>query len=297
MLGDIRSNILAVALGATAFAIGCGDEDGKAQSSDPVTTADSGAGVPTDKPVVYNGTLVSILAIDATAPIPIPHQLVVLDNDTGLPVDPPITGMSAAGTGAIMLVYPRDGVYALHVKGQGDPSDSTATYDTVIINARPTDNEKLIRISSAGTASLAENSAGFKPSPERAALAGAVYWAPGGVRKGTIGCAKVYIDGATGPNLEFDQRYMASTGLPTTLDNRDKTPTSGRFFFGNLPKGSHTIKVSLDDGQTFIGPGEVKAFIPLSRAEASSPLKTLLVQMAFDVDVPTNPTPAGCTDT
>jgi len=66
---------------------------------------------------------------------------------------------------------------------------------------------------------------------------------------------------------------------------------SGRFYFGNLAKGEHTLKVSMDGGSTFIAQRSI--FVGKARQDASSPFKALLYLVGLDVKGP-NPTPASC---
>ena len=88
------------------------------------------------------------------------------------------------------------------------------------------------------------------------------------------------------------QRYNAANGIPTTLRRLDQTlANSGRFYFGNLAKGQHTLKVTLDGGKSFIA--ERSLFIGRTREEAESPFKSLLYLVGIDVKGP-NPTPASC---
>ena len=231
--------------------------------------------------------------------IGIPHLIELRNNDTGAPFNPPITTMSAPGTGAISYRSPKGVVKQLWVHGTGTGAE--ATYDTVLVNATGETTDKLIRIASAGLVSIAEGSAGFKGRQDRAALAGGIYWTPNKTRMGTVGCAKVYLDGAPGPDVEQDQFYTGPSGLPVPRTcpepaggcvSAAQTLTGGRFYFGNIKTGTHTFKVSLDDGKTFVG--ETKVFVPYTRAEASGESKNVLVQMAVDLDTPANPTPAGC---
>ncbi|HEX6243221.1 MAG TPA: hypothetical protein VFZ61_20045, partial [Polyangiales bacterium] len=127
----------------------------------------------------------------------------------------------------------------------------------------------------------------------KVALSGAVYAVnDAGRRVGIVGCAQVFIDDQPHPAVSFDQRYNASNGLPTRPERLDRTLAgSGRFYFANLTKGEHTLKVSMDGGKSFIL--ERKILVSKVRGEASSPFKSLLYLVGLDVKG-TNPTPAGC---
>lgn len=300
MTPKIRANISSAILVLGTLALGCGDDDDDDGGHSVMDAGlDSGSDAGGDGGVVlpgnqtYTGTLVPILAVDTTAPIPQPHEITVLDNETGAPLNPPIVATSAAGTGAVTIPGLPGGRVALYVKGVGDAT--TGTYDTVITNVLTSAKNDLVRISSSGTVSAAEQTGGFTPKADHAATAGAIYWTPGGTRRGTIGCAKVFVDGRTGPATEYDQLYNGPSGLPVPLSTQSQTLRSGRFYIANTPVGTHTLRVSLDNGATLLP--EVTTFVvPFPRSAAASAVKAVLIQVGIDIDVPTNPTPAGCPD-
>jgi len=281
----LRSSSLLL-LGALSF--GCGDDD-KA-TTDAGTNPGGGEGGTPAATVTYRGTLVPILAVDTSAPIAVPHLIELLDNDTGKPLSPAVSTMTVAGTGAITLIGP-PGPHLMYVHGTGTGGESTV--DTILANADVELYDPLVRISNEGLAGIAGGSGDFKDMPDRAALTGAVYWTPNKKRSGTVGCAKIYIDNQTGPDVDQGQRYTAASGLPVPIAAQSQTGTSGVFYFANVKTGMHTFKVSLDDGKTFIG-NEHKVFVPFSNAEAKSEYKAVLIQMAFDIDAPANPTLASC---
>jgi hypothetical protein len=285
-----------------ALAVGCGDDDDDTNGSvkpDGGTLIDAsmggggdagGGGTGPGPLTALSGTLVPILAVDKSAPIAVPHVVEILNSATGKPYSPAITGTTTATTGNITIQAPADPV-TIWIKGvmQGD----TNTYDTVITNSRRSSGDDLLRISSAGTLSLANQSGGFVNNPDRAALTGSVYWSQSGVRKGTVGCAKIYVDGKTTNDTDQDQLYNAASGLPTTYAMQQQTLRAGRFYIANATVGTHKLKVSLDDGKTFVGP-EVTVIVPFGRKDASSPTKAVLVQVGIDIEGTANPTPAAC---
>jgi len=299
-----RVLVPSVLLALSAISFACGEDaegdTGSTETGAQPSTGGSGKPAAAGETYQYNGTLVSILATDESMRIGIPHLIELRNNDTGAPLVPPISTMSAAGTGAISFKTPKGVLNQFWVRGTGEGSDGT--YDTVLVNATSERPDKLIRISTGGLIGLAEGSAGYVGKPDRASLGGSVYWSPDKLRKGTVGCAKVYLDDATGPDLAQDQRYNGASGLPAPISCTEpagtcvaqtETLSSGRFYFGNITKGTHTLKVSLDDGKTFIGE-PTKFFVPYTRAEASSPTKNLIVQIALDMDYPANPTLPTC---
>ncbi len=284
----------------TLGAGGCGDDktDGKADPGDNNTGGDTGGG---DEDGGSTGggtydasfTLVPILAVDDTTPIATSHKVVVLNSLTGKPLDPKVETTTVSGTGKFTLKgLPKGTPAAIYVAGVGPVETDSSTYDTMLLNFNPQAGDPLFRISSVGTYTLAASTGGFVAKDDRAALSGGIYWAPGGARKGTVGCATVCVDGKAATD-DLDVRYIASSGLPTTLEMQKETIRSGRFYVGNLTEGAHTISASLDGCKTIIGE-EVEFFVPFSRAEATSPLKAVLLQMGLDLDVKANPTPSSC---
>jgi hypothetical protein len=271
-----------------ALALGCGDDAG---GSKDAGTPPGGDGAVAQTLVTYNGTLVPILAVDTTAPVAVPHLIELLDNTTGQPLVPPVSTMSVAGTGAIALTGPR-GQHIMYVHGTGTGSEGTT--DTVLLNADVDIHDPLIRISTAGLGPIAGQTGGFTEVPDRAALTGAVYWLVDNKRMGTIGCAKVYLDGLTAPDTDSGQLYTGASGLPVPLSMQSQTLKTGVFYFANIKPGAHTMKVSLDEGKTFIGE-ETKFYIPFPRSQAKSETKAVLAQLAFYVRGPSNPTPSTCT--
>ncbi len=282
-----------VALSCVALSAGgCGDEDkpdgdGKTDAGDG--DPDGGGGGTYDASL----TLVHILDVDATDPILISHKIVALDA-TGKPLDPPIEATSEKGTGKFTLKgLPNGTPVSIYAQGVGPVGEADSTYDTIVMNFNRLSGDKLLRISNAGTLASVPASAGFTVRDDRASAAGGIYWAPKGARRGTVGCAKVCIDGKTPPE-DLAPRYVAANAnLPTTPDKQSKTSRAGRFYVGNLTEGAHKIGASLDDCKTTLG-NDVEFFVPFSRAEATSPVKAMLVQLFIDLDVAANPTPKDC---
>jgi hypothetical protein len=220
-----------------------------------------------------------------------PHEVELLDAKTGAALPGFKTTSTSGGRYAFKNV-PGDVEIALHATGVGPVTESGSTYDTISFFS-PNTGDNLLRVSSVGTAGLTGMAAGFTPAEDRAALSGAVYQVnDSGRRVGAIGCAKIYLDDLPHPAPGLDQRYNASSGIPTTLARLDNTLAgAGRFYIGNLTKGEHKLRVSLDDGKTFIA--ERSVFLGRSRQEAGSPFKSILYLVGIDIKGP-NPTRPDC---
>lgn len=279
---------------ALALMTACG-EGGETTSSTP---PHAGAGDPSDagsapSPATLDieGCVVPVLANSCSEGLSVPHQVELLDAKTGEPL-PGFKTTSASGGKYAFRDVPGDVEVAVHAIGVGPISEGASTYDSISLYV-PNTGDNLLRVSTVGTAGLAAASAGFTPADDRTPLSGTVYQVDAsGKRIGQIGCAKIFLDGEPHPATSADQRYNASNGIPTTLRRLDKTlANSGRFYFGNVSKGPHTLKVSLDDGKSFIA--ERSVFVGKSRAEADSPFKAVLYLVGIDVKG-ANPTPANC---
>jgi hypothetical protein len=288
---------------ATCVAVGslvvlaCGDDtdgekpDASQDSDGGMEPSDEDGGKTEAKTQSRCGTLVAITAADTSAPILAPTKIIVLNSDTGEPLVPEVSTTTSSKDGTWCLKdIPSESPIAFHSIGTGD--DKTGYYDSIVLNVKPsTPDDPLSRISSASTASVAGATGGFTAKPEMGALSGGVYVIRDGKRVGAIGCAKVYIDDEPHPAEKYDERYINDQSLPTTLDKQQATlPNRGTFFFGNLPKGKHKLKVTVDDGKTFFN--ETDIFIGLAREDASSAYKAVLYQIGLDVDG--DKTPASC---
>jgi serine/threonine protein kinase len=248
--------------------------------------------------VPYTASTLSELAIKVLTTEPVPLKVLRPDVPTSLArvVDWAIAKRREDRIHSAMALLQELSAFAREASFRGEMTNGADTYDTVIANASRLNGDKLLRISSSGTLSLANNSGGYANKPDRAAVAGIVYWSPGGVRKGAVGCAKIFVDGKTANDTDQDQLYNAASGLPTTLDKQSQTLKAGRYFIANMTVGQHSIRASLDNGTTFLGTAPTTFLVPFPRSEASSTTKAVLVQASIDIDVPTNPTPATCVD-
>jgi hypothetical protein len=245
-------------------------------------------------------TLIQVLGQDESAFISQPHMFVGLKPD-GTGYDPPVTAMSnTSGQATLKGRACTEEPGWIHVIGYGPASDSMSTYDSLTLSA-PDSGDNLIRISTVGTAATAETTGMFKADQSKIAIGGAVYISDStGKRTGSIGCAQVYMDGTEHPAPGTDQRYIKGV-LPTTWDKLQETELSGKFYFGNVGKGVHKFKVSLDKGATFVDlrkwdgstTKELEINIPFNRDDAKGEFKSFLV--LFGIDVPGGKTPAGCT--
>jgi hypothetical protein len=274
-----RFSISSLVLVMGALSLGCGDD------------GDDGDGGG-DSEATFSSTLVPITAENTSTFISTPHKVSLL-NEREQPLNPPVTAMTGAD-GRVTIADRPDDATTIYVEGVGAANVPASTYDTIIPKHNWDSGETLLRISTQGTLTLAESLSDFQANQDRAAVSGAVYWTTDGkLRKGAVGCAKIYIDGKTAPDDEQSQRYVGSTGLPAPLASQPQTvKNSGRFYIGNMTTGEHTLKVSVDDGASFIG--EKTFFVGKARKDALSPTKSVIYQVGLDITAETNPQPATC---
>lgn len=237
-------------------------------------------------------TLVGVLAVDDSNPIAKPHEIEVLDSATGEPLDPPLILMSEPSTGKVHIDLPEGIIPSYHVVGSGTADEDS--YDQILLNTSPDNGDTLFRVSTNGASMLANQTGVFENKDDHAPLAGAVFHTVDGVRVGSVGCAKVYLDDdTTGADESIDQRYSGSNSLPVTLDELDRTLRVGsRFYLANVPPGKHRLRASVDDGETFLG--ETEVVITRARQDAAGPSKLILYQVGIDIESENNPTPANC---
>jgi hypothetical protein len=263
--------------------VGCG-EDAEEDASVVVD-----AGLDASRPSRYEVTLAPVTSPDASEFIAVPHEVSLLDQLGNQLTPRVVTTSGEDGRVSLDLPANADSVY---VVGVGPIEESTSTYDTVLVSNNWESGDKLLRISSRATLDLTAATAAFKVREDRASMTGAVYWTKNRVRQGPIGCAKIYIDGASAPDEDQVQRYVNETLLPVPLAAQGQTTRLGRFYFGNLKVGVHSIRVSLDDRQTTLA--EKSFFVGRTRAGAQSPTKSILYQFAVDIEAEVDPTPVSC---
>jgi hypothetical protein len=269
-----------------------GDSEKTAEEPDSGEERDPDGGLVVPKFRTAFGTLVAVTAQDTSAPITIPHKIVVLDALTDQPLGPAFQTMTSAVDGSWEIKdIPTDKTTSLHIMGEGDAT--TGDYDSVLTNITGnTADDALTRISAAGTASLAGQVGGFTAKQDMSALTVGVYHVRDRKRIGVIGCVQAWLDDDPNqPPAAGDLRYVNSGGLPTPIAMQDKTEaTRGAMLFANIATGTHKMKFSVDGGKTFFGQTEFR--LGKSRNDATSAFKGILYQIGVEVDE--NITPPGC---
>jgi hypothetical protein len=285
------------AMSTMAACGGDSKDDEKNDSGTPPGGNDAGA----DETYDMDLTLVGVLDLQ---PVAASHKVELLSAETGAALSPKRETMTAQGAGTFKFddVSRKEGVW-IHVVGNGPAGGGMSTYDSLSLSA-PDSGDKLIRISTAGTATIAESTGKFTADMGKIAVGGAVYKTEAsGKRVGAIGCAQIFIDDQTtlpsASDDPYSTRYVAATGLPAPLGdtapalNKTLSGTAGgKFLIGNVSKGKHTFKVSMDGGKTFLVEKEI--YIPFTRAEATGETKAFLVLIGLDLPAGMDPTPAGC---
>jgi hypothetical protein len=288
------------ALTALSTMAACGGDDGGGDKADGSTPGGNDGGTQ-EETYDMDLTLVGVLDLQ---PVSAVHTVELLSAETGAVLSPKRETKTAQGAGTFSFadVSRKEGVW-IHVVGNGPAGGGMSTYDSLSLSA-PDSGDKLIRISTAGTATIAESTGKFTADQGKIAVGGAVYKTEAsGKRVGAIGCAQIFIDDTTtlpsASDDPYSTRYVAATGLPAPLGdtapalNKTLSGTAGgKFLIGNVSKGKHTFKVSMDGGKTFLVEKEI--FIPFTRAEATGETKAFLVLIGLDLPAGMDPTPAGC---
>lgn len=297
-----------VVFGALAFA--CGDEkDDAGGDTGGGNASGTGGGTGGDTGGPCSGTInYKAKVVDATTPTTgiAGVTVEVLDDETGQPVSPAITGTSGAGGmigGEVTLTVDKCKPFAVKARGNADYTDTYSYHVRIDASGKP---DALFRMGSNNTSALVPTLAGYPVLQDRAPAAGAVYWKkPSESTYGVVGCAHIKLaDGAGTKDIPEDWalRYFKET-VPSGLEQwklewgtRDK---DGRFFVGNATPGNHTF-VALVDGKE-IGRTDMVIF-PRSTGSTQvmgMPANLYLAGIYIDAtdNSATNPTPAGCADT
>ena len=270
----------AALLAVVALGGGCGDEE-KSDGGSPM--GDGGGGGTLDR----SYTIIPITDTDATNKYTQPHTVFFLNADNHMPVmGQPESVVSVDGVVEIMG-WPADTQIMLWTVGNKD----AGTYDS--IGTGPTGSgEEFIYMSSTGSADLVAGAAQFELKPDRAAVTIGIYYTPGGPgtpRMGNVACARVYLDGNPSElDEDSDQRYVEDV-LPALGPN--ETYQRGAVYFGNMPKGAHSVKISVDEGKTMVD-GELTFEVFAAREDAKGEDKNVIYTLGFDSPVPT---PDTCT--
>lgn len=238
-------------------------------------------------------TLLSLLSQGASDPFTTPLEVLALDSTTGQPLEPPVRATSEAGTGRVVLdIDPESNVPSLQVVGAGSGEEDA--HDSVHLNFVAEYEPGLLWVGQNGLADLPATTGEYQDRADRAPLMGAIYWhRKDGPREGTVGCAKVFLDGSSSEmDDDSDQRYVAENGLPTSPSRLTQTLPTGGFHFGNLTTGRHTLRVSVDGGQSFLGAEEF--VVSRARQDALGPSPNILYVLSIDLEAESDPTPEDC---
>jgi hypothetical protein len=216
-----------------------------------------------------------------------PHEVIALDA-SGAPLSPALRARSHPSNGALVLAGIPSGLRPmLHVIGRGlGDSDS---HDTISLSYDSDAAANLLPVQVNGSSRVAATTGAYTPRADRAALWGSVYWRrPGGERAGSVGCAMVALDGD-----DSDLRYVREL-LPVRPAEQPATMQGARysFVFGNIAPGAHTLRVSLDGGESFVA--SASFHIPRARQDALGPAQDVAYALAVDVEAAFDPTPAEC---
>ena len=272
----------AALLAVVAFGGGCGDDE------TPDGGSGNGMGDGGGGTVDRTLTIIPITDSNTDNKYVQPHTVFFSDLATHMPVmGQPESVVSVDGVVSV-IGWPVD--RQLETWTVGNPE--AGTYDA--IGTAPHDSgEEFIYLSSTGSADLVADAAKYEQKPDRAAVIIGIYYTPGGAgteRMGNVACARAYLDGNTSELDEnSDQRYVEDV-LPAIGPN--ETYQRGAVYFGNMPMGLHSVKISVDGGATLVD-AELTFDVFAARQDAKGPDKNVIYTIGFDSPVPT---PEGCTN-
>jgi hypothetical protein len=269
-----------------ALALACGEDEPDGNGGG----AEGGTCTP-GQTVMYKSTVV-----DATTPTMKLGGVTVevLDNTTGLPLNPPVTATSGAD-GSITLPVTSCVDFGVKARASETHTDTYSYHVTPENSGKP---DQLVRMSGTATASLVPTVAVYDVDPAASAAAGAVYWKrPSDALYDVVGCAQIETDTGDVPE-SWDLRFFAAA-IPSSLEEwplmKGTRKGDGRFFLGNIPAGKHTLIAKVNGN--VIGDTEVIVF---PRSDASTEVNGVganLFLAGIYIDAPadaTNPTPADC---
>jgi hypothetical protein len=209
----------------------------------------------------------------------------VLDPNTGLPYDPPMTA-TAGADGTINLIVPDTlGLAGLQVSLTGYLSSYYwGPVDNIVsamgpLNILPTD-----------VIDGAEESFGVTPDPTKAVVVGIANWATyGSPQPPFVGCAQVTAQaggdtGPTGTTVYFDGQGNPAAGRTGT------NPGDGEFVIFNTDASANSATPATITAQ--IGSASFSTSVPYLFANGV----TYLIVMAAPPGFASNPTPANCDD-
>lgn len=207
----------------------------------------------------------------------------VVDNNTGLPVDPPIKVTSPAN-GKVVVTIPEElGDYV------GIKTSKSGYKDTYQYNFKVGSKDEDFLIVSEATVSLVAALLEVELDPTKGHAAGGVYWGDP-TDENPIGCAEVTTDPPNPGNIH----YMGLDDLPT-LDRDIDEPGNPKDGEGTNPKNGHFVSVNME-------PGEIKITANADGAEESVTLPALFADSICIVNVyyskdkyDSNPTGDWCT--
>lgn len=260
---------------------------GMLDSGDPV--ADTGICLP--------GTVDFLaMVVDATNPAQtVPGITVeVLEGDNGLPLRPPVTGVSRTD-GRVTLTVDRCRPFAVKARGNDNYIDTFTSQLQPAASGQP---DALIRMASNNWTTVIPAVAQYPVMPDRAPVTGAVYWkTPDMPLYDVVGCAQIETPSGTVPD-DWALRYFMAA-LPSSPSDwplgRGTRKNDGRFFLGNVTPGIHTLVATVNGEQ--LGKTDVVVFPRSMGGTRVSGSPELLFLAGIYVDAPAgavNPTPADC---
>ncbi len=245
----LRKNMIFVMIAIGALSVGCGGDEGDDNTGD----------------ATFTGKLVDFASKTGRKGV----DLVVLDNDTGLPLDPAtFPSFKSGDDGKIELDLPKGIMVAFQATGQEDvaaPATPMKFQKTYMFNIDSESQGKRIYAVNTITYTTAPMTAGILVDKTKGILAGTIYFKdPATEEEQFVGCATIEAIPADGSSTDpqGDVRYFdPRNDLPASLVNAQFTTTglagTSRYIIANLPEGQYKLVVKVDGVQVNPGANEV----------------------------------------
>ena len=294
MIGKMKRALLipsaVVLFGALAFA--CGDEEDGEGDTGGNAGGTTGGGE-CDPTVLKPYKTKTVDATDTEMSVA-NVKVEVIDDETGLSLNPPSTFMSNAAGDVTLMVNPCKpfGIKAHAASGHTD------TYSYHARQERSGTAEALVRMGGDNASVLVPMLAIYDVKDDRAPAAGAVYWkTPKMEYYDVVGCAQIEYENGAIP-ADWELRFFADR-LPSSLADwpleKGTRKGDGRFFVGNAAPGKHTFTAKVNGN--VIGTADIVIFPRTTGSTMVSGHPANLFLAGIYIDAPegaTNPTPANC---
>jgi hypothetical protein len=277
---NLRKIMTSAMILAGALVVACGSDDGTAGTDTIVTDTVTGG---------FMGQLMDFASKTGRKGV----DLVVLNNDTGEPLDPATYPAFKSGdSGVFELPLPPGMMVGFKASGTEDTTAGIPMkFQTTYMFNIPSDAQgKRIYAVNTLTYMTAPSTAGIVVDKTKGILAGTIYWNNPAGTEDFVGCALVKAIPVAGGDAVGDVRYFdPANDLPGVASKAPFTTTglkgTSRYIIGNLPVGRYKMVVTIDGVQVNTGAAEVQLYAYANSIAISN------IYVTDPTDATINPTP------